>query len=671
MSQAESHIELGPILPDTATESELWQEVLSLTKHYKDYDEPTKAAVSVRVKMNQARMQKLKSERASLQAGPFQAMPALPRPDFRQPAQAFDSSPTKAPSSTTQSSPFKTESPLADLRERSQVWKAEHSTPPGFDLPTKMFDTARSTSRSPFEDILDKERLADKNRDKYKRKYYTSSEDSFSGSPAKSLQRKTEVKERLDEQTRLLEQQVALKGAQRELLSDLLREGVIKRKAYHNWLQKLRIAEGHTAHELVTLRRKRPQIESNLIEDERYSDFVEAYADMMVIAIKGQDPYPSVLRDRKCHKDWVAAVRFVQNAVSTVSDTTYKLTSIKLTEELRGRPRMTEQAIGPVEILQERLGRLKAHPEEADEGNESEDEQEEVGERHLVFWDCISNEYIRKDTDTATSHLYPSSLGYYNAANMFGQPRNEGHSVLWSVENGLTTHTQWERLLDDKRAVAIVPDTDAKSEHIEYKLAVVAHDPAILEIEVHGKKLSEWDGQKLKFLGDARPGAKYAYFHFAMCIMKQRMMARDGMYQATWFLDQWSTFFATLDETKHGNVEAWYDRSCLKTLSLYLGTDQSRLMATLFPFTKSLDISNNDAIVTGITTAAKLIDELEEEDTADKLQEEFDQMKQNKETEEETARQEAVGVHFLDQAFDDMERHIGKNDENDPPRSGA
>jgi len=45
---------------------------------------------------------------------------------------------------------------------------------------------------------------------------------------------------------------------------------------------------------------------------------------------------------------------------------------------------------------------------------------------------------------------------------MFGQPRNEDNSILWSVENGLTTHKDWERLLDDKRAVTTVIDRDVR-----------------------------------------------------------------------------------------------------------------------------------------------------------------------------------------------------------------
>ena len=68
---------------------------------------------------------------------------------------------------------------------------------------------------------------------------------------------------------------------------------------------------------------------------------------------------------------------------------------------------------------------------------------------------------VTKASDnTRVSHLCPSFLRAYNAINMFGQPRNEDNSILWSVENGLTTHKDWERLLDDKRAVTTVIDRD-------------------------------------------------------------------------------------------------------------------------------------------------------------------------------------------------------------------
>jgi hypothetical protein len=70
------------------------------------------------------------------------------------------------------------------------------------------------------------------------------------------------------------------------------------------------------------------------------------------------------------------------------------------------------------------------------------------------------------------------------------------YSGAYLVENGLTTREAWERLLDDKRAVAIVRNTDTMSDKIEYKLAAEGAEGLIglggkvipLEISQHFKK---------------------------------------------------------------------------------------------------------------------------------------------------------------------------------------
>jgi len=668
------HIELGDTLPETATADEILEDLMALTADYDLCDESTKAAIAERAQVYDGRLAKIENQKARSRAGPFKDTPALPPPDFRKPAVPFASSPDKAASSTAQSSPPKTQSPLAHLKERSEEWKSTYSTPPEFKIPAHaVFGSARSSSRSRFEEVLEQERMSEKIQDSYKRKYHASSDDSFSGSPANSHTRRIDVQERLDERLRMLEHQVSVGAAQRELLSELLEAAVIKQRDYDNWIRKICNAEAYTAHEMATLRRKRSQIEDNLIKAEEHADFVEAYADMLAVAIKDKGTYPEINRDKKAHERWVAAFRFDQDAVSTVSKTLYDAEHVRLTQDvLQHNSRMLRKGSKSMEALEERLSLLKAHPEDADDrsDDESDNEQEEAEGRLKVFWDCISHRYIRKDFDTRVSHLFPSSLGPYNAANMFGQPRNEGHSILWSVENGLTTHKAWERCLDEQRAIALVPDNDIVSDKIEYKLAVLTLDQNVLDTVVDGKKLREWDGQKLKFLGDGRPGVKYAYFHFAICLLKQRLMATGGMYNSAWYTQQWADLFSNVDQDKHGNVEAWYDRLCLKTISIYLGTDQDRLMATLFPFARSLNTSSNDAIATGLFTAATLIDDLPKEDAADKFEEDYMQLKQNREAEQEEARKEAVKLYFFDKAVGDMERQMEKKDENDPPSAG-
>ena len=129
------------------------------------------------------------------------------------------------------------------------------------------------------------------------------------------------------------------------------------------------------------------------------------------------------------------------------------------------------------------------------------------------IWDPTSSTYLH-ETSIIAAHLVPVSLGYENAARLFGELGN-GYAIIWDRQNGLLLPKAIEQAFD--QAKIIIEPTKAEN-GMEYYIRVIDLE-LFKECDTLVNDLTwrEIDGRKLNFgVSKLRPKNRYLY---AMCLV--------------------------------------------------------------------------------------------------------------------------------------------------------
>jgi len=102
------------------------------------------------------------------------------------------------------------------------------------------------------------------------------------------------------------------------------------------------------------------------------------------------------------------------------------------------------------------------------------------------------------------------------------------------------------------------------------------------------------------------------------------ILDEQGQDHSAWYIEKWKDFFAaSLDQTRSGQKEEWYDRSWLRMISICLSDNQGHLMAAPLPpaLTKTTIIPGSEAVTTGLV-ATDLLNPVSDEDFIDSVKNE-------------------------------------------------
>ena len=169
-----------------------------------------------------------------------------------------------------------------------------------------------------------------------------------------------------------------------------------------------------------------------------------------------------------------------------------------------------------------------------------------------VVWECIT-----------AAHIVPHQIGFKNMEIMFGQP-SKGFELMWSMDNGIIIDYRLEKMFD-KAQVTLVGHKKPDGKPAEFTFVVL--DDSVLEMDVHGVKVSGLDNTTLQFRNNERPGLKNVYWHFVTSLMRNHKLQREGFEQK---------ILKLMDGRTWGNTGSWYDQSTLKYLAEHWGRTAQR-----------------------------------------------------------------------------------------------
>ncbi|CAK7220401.1 hypothetical protein SCUCBS95973_004141 [Sporothrix curviconia] len=127
------------------------------------------------------------------------------------------------------------------------------------------------------------------------------------------------------------------------------------------------------------------------------------------------------------------------------------------------------------------------------------------------LWCPISQRYV--ENKTVAAHIVNANIGEVTARALFGD--DEEH--IWSLHNGLIIHKDFERLLDNGKAV-ILPFSDSPSE-TRFRFVLLTDDIGRMTSRVTTADLRD---RELEFKNRFRPAKKYLYFKFAITLLRRR-----------------------------------------------------------------------------------------------------------------------------------------------------
>ena len=122
--------------------------------------------------------------------------------------------------------------------------------------------------------------------------------------------------------------------------------------------------------------------------------------------------------------------------------------------------------------------------------------------------------------NSRAAHIVKVNVGAKTAEALFGE--REDH--IWSPKNGLVLHWEYERLLDNAKAV-ILPASDNPGE-TELVFLLLTRDIGREKAAVWGYETLH--GRRLKFLNEYRPAKRYLHFKAIMTLLRRRRGEVDG-----------------------------------------------------------------------------------------------------------------------------------------------
>ncbi|KAF3490925.1 uncharacterized protein GIQ15_00442 [Arthroderma uncinatum] len=113
-----------------------------------------------------------------------------------------------------------------------------------------------------------------------------------------------------------------------------------------------------------------------------------------------------------------------------------------------------------------------------------------------------------------TAHIFPLSFGQPAMNHIFGK---DAHGEINTARNGLFLPTEFEKAFNAYQVV-IVPHGSPTSQPREWQVILLDHS-GLKDIRVSGMTFGELHQKKLIFATDARPRARYLYFHFILAMI--------------------------------------------------------------------------------------------------------------------------------------------------------
>ncbi|EFE43308.1 hypothetical protein TRV_01977 [Trichophyton verrucosum HKI 0517] len=112
------------------------------------------------------------------------------------------------------------------------------------------------------------------------------------------------------------------------------------------------------------------------------------------------------------------------------------------------------------------------------------------------------------------AHIFPLSYGQQAMDNIFGK---DVHGEINTARNGLFLPSEFEQAFDAYQVV-IVPYGPVTSEPREWQVILLDHS-GLKDVPVCGMTFAQLHQKKLIFATDARPRARYFYFHFILAMI--------------------------------------------------------------------------------------------------------------------------------------------------------
>jgi len=175
------------------------------------------------------------------------------------------------------------------------------------------------------------------------------------------------------------------------------------------------------------------------------------------------------------------------------------------------------------------------------------------------LWCSIIGKYLDPDYVTA-AHIFPYVLGPRVMSMIFGE---ESPNEMFAPCNGLIMGAGIEPKFD-KHLIVLVPGSDVPREGIirRWRTRLVDKTQKDRSIPEAGCKLGDLDGRELEFKSDARPAARYLYYHYVIALLRARRHKRKG----------WLTNIAG-KEIMWATPGKYLRESMLKTLARHAGHD--------------------------------------------------------------------------------------------------
>lgn len=133
-------------------------------------------------------------------------------------------------------------------------------------------------------------------------------------------------------------------------------------------------------------------------------------------------------------------------------------------------------------------------------------------------WCPILHTFDNNPADNrAAAHIFPRRLGQRAMNQIFGLEANED---LYGVRNGMIILPAIESRFDKFQVVIVPakPRTEANPVD-DWVLRIVDHQLDDYKVHEIGKTFKELDGRPLVFLSNARPAARYLYFHYVVSML--------------------------------------------------------------------------------------------------------------------------------------------------------
>ncbi|KAI9656989.1 MAG: hypothetical protein M1829_000362 [Trizodia sp. TS-e1964] len=148
-----------------------------------------------------------------------------------------------------------------------------------------------------------------------------------------------------------------------------------------------------------------------------------------------------------------------------------------------------------------------------------------------TFWCPISSRYYELENSVA-AHVFPWFFGSTVMSLVFGK---ESAQELFSSRNGIIISKTIESKFD-KHLVVIVPAPDQTTEQPITRWIFRVVDKSILRrwVVINQLTFEDIDGKELEFLSDARPAARYLYFHYVIALLRARKYNRGS----GWLLEE-------------------------------------------------------------------------------------------------------------------------------------